>query len=44
VDCGITPLIALGRDVHHLPLDERLAADAPEPNSDDTVIKMAHTR
>jgi transposase len=42
VDCGITPLIALGRDAHHLPLDERLAADAPEPNSDDPVIKMAH--
>jgi transposase len=41
-DRGITPLIALGRDAHHLPLEERLAADAPEPDSDDPVIKMAH--
>jgi transposase len=39
---SITPLIALGRDAHHLPLEERLAADAPEPDSDDPVVKMAH--
>ena len=38
----ITPLIALGRDAHHLPLEERLATDAPEPGSDDPVVKMAH--
>lgn len=42
-DRGITPLIALGRDAHHLALEERLAADAPEPQSDDPVVKMAHT-
>jgi IS5 family transposase len=41
-DRGITPLIALGRDSHHLPLAERLAADAPAPHSDDPVVKMAH--
>ena len=41
-DQCITPLIALGRDAHHLPLEERFAADAPEPNSDDPVVKMAH--
>jgi transposase len=40
---GIAPLIALGRDAHHLPLEERLAPDAPKPHSDDPVIKMAHT-
>lgn len=39
---GITPLIALGRDAHHLPLEERFAPDVPEPNSDDPVVKMAH--
>lgn len=42
-DRGITALIALGRDSHHLPLDERLAADAPAPQTDDPVVKMAHT-
>jgi hypothetical protein len=36
-------LIALGRDAHHLPLAERLAADAPAPHTDDPVLKMAHT-
>ena len=41
-DGGITPLIALGREAHHLPLAERLVADAPAPNSDDPVIRMAH--
>ena len=42
-DHRITPLIALGRDAHHLPLAERLAADAPAPHTDDPVLKMAHT-
>jgi len=41
-DRGITPLIALGRDLHHLPLEERLAVDAPAPQTDDPVVKMAH--
>jgi hypothetical protein len=37
----ILALIAPGRDAHHLPLEERLAVDAPEPNSDDPVVNMA---
>jgi transposase len=41
-DRSVTPLIAQGRDAHHLPLEERLAADAPEPDSDDPVVNMAH--
>ena len=37
----VEPLIAMGRDSHHLPLAERLANDAPEPETDDPVEKMA---
>jgi transposase len=37
----IEPLIAMGRDSHHLPLVERLAKDAPEPETDDPLEKMA---
>lgn len=37
----IEALIAMGRDSHHLPLAERLAPDAPKPNSHDPVAKMA---
>jgi len=41
--CGrkIEPLIAMGRDSHHVPLAERLAKDAPAPETDDPVEKMA---
>jgi transposase len=41
--CGqkIEPLIAMGRDSHHVPLAARLAPDAPEPQTDDPVAKMA---
>jgi transposase len=42
VDRKITPLIALGREAHHLPLAERLAPDAPPPDTDDPVVQMAH--
>jgi len=38
---GIEPLIALGREAHHLTLDERFGPDAPEPDTDDPVGKMA---
>jgi transposase len=41
VEQKITPLIALGREAHHLPLAERLTPDAPEPESDDPLVKMA---
>jgi transposase len=37
VDQQITPLMALGRERHHVPLAERLA-----PDSEDPVRKMAH--
>jgi transposase len=41
LDRQIEPLIALGRDAHHLPLEERFGPDAPEPQTDDPVIRMA---
>ena len=40
-DQTIEPLIAMGRDSHHVPLAERLAPDAPEPDTADPVEKMA---
>ena len=38
----IEPLLAMGRDLHYLPVLERFAADAPAPESEDPVVKMAH--
>jgi hypothetical protein len=38
---GIEPLIAIGRDSHHLPLAERLALDALAPETDDPLENMA---
>lgn len=38
----IEPLLAMGRDSHHLAVLERFAPDAPEPQSEDPVLKMAH--
>lgn len=38
----IEPLLAMKRDVHHLPVFERFAADPPAPESDDPVEQMAH--
>lgn len=38
---GIEPLIAMGRESHHMPLAERLQADAPEPETNDPLVKMA---
>lgn len=40
LDREIEPLIALGREAHHLPLAERFGPDAPEPATDDPVIRM----
>ena len=37
----IAPLIALGREAHHLPLEQRLTPDAPEPETSDPLVKMA---
>ncbi|HEY8096679.1 MAG TPA: IS1182 family transposase [Methylobacter sp.] len=36
----ITPLIALGREAHHLSLEQRLTPDAPEPETADSLVKM----
>ena len=41
VNQKITPLIALGREAHHLPLEQRLMPDVPEPETADPLIKMA---
>lgn len=38
----IEPLLAMGRDSHHLPVLERFAPDAPAPESEDPMLKMAH--
>jgi transposase len=38
----IEPMLAMGRDSHHLPVLERFAPDTPEPESEDPVVKMAH--
>lgn len=38
----IEPMIAMGRQAHHLPVSERFAADPPAPDTDDPVAHMAH--
>jgi transposase len=38
----IEPLLAMRRDSHHVGLLERFAPDAPAPESDDSMVKMAH--
>lgn len=42
VEHGITPLIALGRETHHLPIAQRLQPDAPEPQTDDPLVMMTY--
>lgn len=39
---GIEPLLAGGRQRHHLPVMERFAADVPAPPSDDPRQRMLH--
>jgi transposase len=41
-DTGVQPLLALRRESHHLPVMERCAADEPEPETADPVVRMAH--
>ncbi len=41
VEHEIEPLIALGREGHHLSLDARFGPEPLEPDTDDLVIKMA---
>jgi transposase len=39
---AIVPMIAMKRELHHLPVLQRFAPDAPAPESDDPVLQMAH--
>lgn len=38
----IEPMLSMKRDSHHIPVLERFAEDAPPPETDDPVAKMAH--
>ena len=39
---SIVPLLSMKRESHHLPVLDRFAADAPPPQTDDPVDRMAH--
>lgn len=41
-DANIQALLALKRQAHHLPVMERFAPDAPEPEKPDVMQRMAH--
>jgi len=41
-DAGVEPLLALKRESHHTPLAQRFAPDAPQPQTTDPVVQMAH--
>ena len=41
-DAGVQPLLALKRESHHVPVLERFAPDAPEPQTTDPLVQMAH--
>ena len=41
-EAGIEPLLAMKRESHHEPLMQRFAQDAPAPETDDAVLRMAH--
>lgn len=41
-DAGVEPLLALNRQSHHMPVMGRFASDAPEPQTTDPVVQMAH--
>jgi hypothetical protein len=43
VQAGIEPLIATGREAHHLSLQERLAPPPPLPEDADALMRMKHT-
>jgi transposase len=38
----IEPVLSMKREAHHMPVLQRFAADAPAPEIDDPVAKMAH--
>jgi hypothetical protein len=39
---GIEPMLSMKRESHHIPVLQRFAPDAPAPETDDPVIRMAH--
>ena len=39
---GIEPMLSMKRESHHIPVLQRFAPDAPAPETDDPVVKMAH--
>ena len=39
---GVEPLLALRKESHHMPVLERFAPDAPQPQTKDPVLQMAH--
>ena len=41
-NAGIAPLLAIGRETHHMPVMERFAPDAPPPETTDPLTRMAH--
>ena len=41
-EAGIEPLLASGRQRHHLPVMARFAADTPPPQSEDVLERMRH--
>ena len=41
-EAGIEPLLAMKRESHHEPLMQRFAQDAPAPETDHAVLRMAH--
>lgn len=38
----VVPMLSMKREAHHMPVLERFAADAPTPQTDDPVARMAH--
>jgi transposase len=39
---GIEPMLSMKRESHHIPVLQRFAPDAPAPETDDPVVRMAH--
>src|SRR5487761_1892506 len=39
---GIEPMLSMKRESHHIAVLQRFAEDAPAPETDDPVLKMAH--
>jgi transposase len=39
---GIEPMLSMKRESHHIPVLQRFKLDAPAPETDDPVVRMAH--